>query len=260
LQGPLHRRHQPRRPRKAPRGEMNWPFAEIWLADFEFFCPDGHRPRPICLVARELRSGRVIRAWLWGEPQSQCPYPLGPDAQFVAYYASAELGCHLALGWPMPARIVDLYVEFWRRTSGLAVPNGRGLLGALAYHRLDALDATEKREMRELAMRGGPYTQAEQAALLDYRQGDVGSLARLLPAMATEIDLPRALLRGRYMAAVARMEWNGTPLDVETLARLRNNWEGVQGRLIAEINADYGVYEGRSFRADRFRDYLARAG
>ena len=52
---------------------------------------------------------------------------------FVAYYASAELGCHLALGWPMPARILDLYAEFRCRTSGVATPCGSGLLGALAF-------------------------------------------------------------------------------------------------------------------------------
>ena len=27
-------------------------------------------------------------------------------------YASAELGCHLALGWPLPDNVLDLYVEF----------------------------------------------------------------------------------------------------------------------------------------------------
>ena len=40
------------------------------------------------------------------------PYPIGPDVLFVAYFASAELGCHLALGWPLPARVLDLYAEF----------------------------------------------------------------------------------------------------------------------------------------------------
>jgi DNA polymerase I len=69
----------------------------------------------------------------------------------VAYYASAELGCHLALGWPMPCRILDLCAEFRRATSGLPVPCGRGLLGALTFHGLDAMDAAEKDEMRQLA-------------------------------------------------------------------------------------------------------------
>jgi hypothetical protein len=179
---------------------------------------------------------------------------------FVAYYASAELGCHLALGWPMPTRILDLYAEFRCLTSGLTVTCGRGLLGALAYHGLDALAATEKEDMRQLAMRGGPYTEAEKQALLDYCQTDVDALARLLPVMLPKIDLPRALLRGRYMAAAARMEWTGVPLDVNTLARLRASWGNIQDALIAKIDAGRGIYEGRSFRADRWAAYLAERG
>ena len=50
-------------------------------------------------------------------------------------------------------------------------------------------------------MRGGPWSDDERKAMLDYCQEDVESLARLLPAMLPRIDLPRALLRGRYMAA-----------------------------------------------------------
>ena len=75
--------------------------------------------------------------------------------------------------------------------------------------------------MQELACRGGPYIQAERSALLDYCQIDVEALGRLLPAMLPELDLPRAILRGRYMAAIARMEAAGIPVDVETLNRLR---------------------------------------
>jgi hypothetical protein len=60
--------------------------------------------------------------------------------------------------------------------------------------------------------------------------------------MLPKIDLPRALLRGRYMAAAARMEWNGVPVDAETLARLRENWEPIKGRLIAAVDASYGVF------------------
>jgi hypothetical protein len=114
--------------------------------------------------------------------------------------------------------------------------------------------------MRRLAIRGGPYTAGERQALLDYCQSDVDALARLLPAMLPRIDLPRALLRGRYMAAAARMEWTGVPIDTDTLGQLRDNWERIQDSLIARIDAGYGIYERRSFRADRFAAYLARTG
>ena len=66
--------------------------------------------------------------------------------------------------------------------------------------------------------------------------------------MLPHIDLPRALLRGRYTAAVAAMEFNGVPIDVPTLALLREHWTDIQDQLIADIDIDYGVYEGRIFQ------------
>ncbi len=218
-------------------------FREIWLVDFEFYAPSGERPTPICMVAREHRTGQTIR--LAGDDltgSNSPPFSIGDDALFVAYYASAELGSFQALDWPMPTRILDLYAEFRCLTSGLHVPCGRGLLGALSFHGIDSIDAADKSAMRDLAMRGGPYTADELLALVEYCESDVVALAKLLPAMAPRIDLPRALLRGRYMAAAARIEWAGTPIDVETLTALRDTWEAIKVKLIAAVDADYGVY------------------
>src|SRR5262245_42807079 len=97
--------------------------AGLWAVDAEFTALPGERPLPICMVARERRSGRVIRIW-----QDQFgptpPFPIGPDALFIAFNAAAELGCFRVLGWRMPARILDLSAEFRDRTSGLERPTG----------------------------------------------------------------------------------------------------------------------------------------
>jgi DNA polymerase-1 len=233
------------------------PFAEIWAVDFEFSSEPGENPEPVCLVAWELRSGRKVRLW---RDEFSCapPYPTGPDSLFVAFYASAEIGCHLALGWPVPERVLDLFTEFRNRTNGVPTENGSGLLGALAYYGLDAMGAIEKDEMRALILRGGPWSDAERAAILDYCESDVAALARLLPVMLPHIDLPRALLRGRYMVAAARMERNGVPIDTETLGRLRHHWSDIQDQLIADIDANYGVFDGRTFKTDRFAAWLVR--
>jgi hypothetical protein len=236
-------------------------YREVWLADFEFSAPPGERPTPVCLVAREFRSGRTVRLWqddLRGRRVP--PYPIGPDVLFVAYFASAELGCHLALGWPPPARVLDLYAEFRTRANGLSPPGGFGLLGALTWHGLDAMDAAEKESLRELAIRGGPWTAEEREALLAYCESDVLALAKLLPAMLPELDFPRAVAcRGRYMGAVARMEWAGVPIDVGTLSRLRSGWESVQDRLIRSVDSRFGVFDGRTFKAERWAGWLARS-
>ncbi len=231
-------------------------YREIWCVDFEFRAPDGHRPEPRCVVARELRSGRVVRRWLGDDPPPVPPYSIKNDSLFVAFFASAELGCHLALGWPMPTRILDLYAEFRNLTNGRTPRHGNGLLGALSHFGLDALDATEKDGMRALAMRDGTYTAAERTALLDYCQTDVDALINLLPRMLPHIDIPRALLRGRFMAAVARMEWTGTPIDGETMARIRHDWEQVKSKLVLEVDEDYRVF----IPADRTLDPTTRFG
>jgi len=129
--------------------------------------------------------------------------------------------------------LLDLYVEFRNLTNGKPPPAGSSLLGALVYHGLDAMDAAEKKEMRELVLRGGPWTAEEQAQLLAYCEEDVDALARLLPRMAARIDLPRALLRGRFMKAAARIEDCGVPVDTTALATLRAHWTGIQEHLIA---------------------------
>jgi hypothetical protein len=40
--------------------------------------------------------------------------------------------------------------------------------------------------------------------------------------------------------------------------RLAANWEAIQDRLIAEIDPQYGVYEGRTFKGEKFLRYLQR--
>jgi hypothetical protein len=234
------------------------PFDQIWAVDFEFDAKPGENPKPVCLVARELRSGCTIRSWQ-DEFGRWPPYPTDPNSLFVAYYASAEIGCHLALKWPVPERVLDLYPEFRNLTNGIPPTNGSGLLGALAYYGLDSIGAIEKQEMRDLILRGGPWTKSEREAILDYCETDVAALARLLPAMLAKIDLPRALLRGRYMAAAARIERIGVPIDTEALSLLRLFWSDIQDHLIADIDRDYGVFEGRTFKTDRFAAWLIKA-
>jgi DNA polymerase family A len=232
-------------------------YRAVWAVDFEFIAHPGGRPVPVCLVAHELHSGRTIRLWR-NQFGPTPPYSVDAGSLFIAFYASAELGCHRALGWPMPERILDLFTEFRALSNGLPTVAGSSLLGALTHFGLDNIGATEKEDMRELVLGGGPWSEQAQADILDYCESDVDALKRLLPAMLPTVDLPRALLRGRYMAAVAQMEHNGIPIDTMMLDRLRCNWSSIQDQLIAAIDRDYGVFEGRTFKADRFAAWLAR--
>nr|MBW4028979.1 DNA polymerase I [Acidobacteriota bacterium] len=166
------------------------------------------------------------------------------------------MSCHLSLGWTLPVHVLDLYAEFRNLTNGTEMTGGRSLLDALVYHGLDAMEAVEKDRLRQLVMRGGPYTPEEEHDLLDYCELDVTTTAKLLKAMLAKIDVPRAVLRGRYMKAVARMERTGVPIDMASLDMLQDRWEPIQEHLLRRVDAEYGVYEGRTFRQDRFAQYL----
>ena len=234
-------------------------FREVVMVDTEFTTIAGERSEPVCLVAHELRSGRRFRIFE-GQFGSAPPYATGPDVLLVAFYASAELGVYRMLGWSRPERVLDLFAEFRNHTNGVPTPAGSSLLGALAYFGLDAMGAVEKHEMQEAIGNGtwrGRFTPEE---ILDYCEGDVEALTRLLLAILPHIDLPRALLRGRFMTAAAAIEHAGVPIDMEMLAHLRRYWADIQDELIAAIDKDYGVFDGRTFRVERWERWLAAHG
>lgn len=60
------------------------------------------------------------------------------------------------------------------------------------------------------------------------------------------------------MTAVARMERAGVPIDVELLEKLLARWSDLRLGLIAEIDKDYGVYDGTTFKQDKFEAWLAK--
>jgi hypothetical protein len=213
------------------------------------------------MVARELRSGRLVRLWQDQLP-ARPPFDTGPGSLFVAFYSSAEWGCFLALGWPLPVRILDLFTEFRNETNGLALPDGSSLLAALSYHHIPAITAEQKHDERALVLRGGPWDDAERRRILDYCQTDVDCLGPLLERMAGRITgrpagLGQALLRGRYMAAAARIEQAGVPVDMPLLGRLRAGWDAIKLDLVRRVDKDYGVYDGATFKAGLFAAWLA---
>jgi DNA polymerase I len=58
------------------------------------------------------------------------------------------------------------------------------------------------------------------------------------------------------MKTAAHIEHVGVPMDTATLTLLRDRWHALQGQLIAAIDADYGVFEDRTFKRARFEAWL----
>jgi DNA polymerase-1 len=232
----------------------------IYLVDFEFHPArgrEGNPPVPVCMVVREWPSGRTTRYWQADlQHMATAPFPTGEMSLCVAYYASAELDCFHVLGWAPPVNVLDLFTEFRCLTNGLRLGHGSGLLGALMHYGLPSIGGEQKDVMRDLILTGGPWSSAEELAILDYCETDVVALDNLFTAMQGQIDWPRALLRGRYMQAVSCIQMNGVPIDTEALEKLQTHWLAIQDKLIADIDSDYGVFDGRSFKTSRWEEYL----
>jgi hypothetical protein len=119
------------------------------------------------------------------------PYDISSDSLFVSFASDAEMSCHLAMGWKLPARVLDLRIEFLQAINVTPRPaRGKGekerwgsLLHALNYYGLDSMGGVEKEQMREVILRGEPALNAERGKVLDYCEADVLALCRLLPAM-----------------------------------------------------------------------------
>lgn len=244
---------------------MDWHgiYKAVYVLDFEFVANDGARQRPICLVYRELISGTENRVWI--EEGAACPFPTGPDVLFVGFYASAEWGCFLSLGWEVPERCIDLCAEYRVQMTGNAVPWQSNLVFVANAFGISTMETAYKKAMRDLIIAGGPWSDSEQEVILEYCAEDVALTEQVFRHMwpllsKSPLSFTQALFRGRYTCAVARIEFAGTPIDVDLLGRLRSNWAQIQLLLIAAVDVKFGVYVGTTFKQKRFEKWCCDAG
>ena len=62
------------------------------------------------------------------------------------------------------------------------------------------------------------------------------------------------------MASVARMERAGVPIDQTLHRKLVQSWPDLKQDVIGRVDADFGVYDGTTFKADRFARLLTDWG
>ena len=249
-------------------------YRTVWHVDFEYREDANHLPIPVCLHAYEEHSGQSLS--LWRDQLlslKRAPFDAGPDSLMVAYAANAELSCFASLGWPFPANVLDIYVEVCAAINGSplwppSVPEGKkkkkgrpGLLAALSLFGLPAGMATaEKDEMRDLIIHNTEYTEEQRRAIQIYNQHDTDGTVALLAGMWPSIDLPRALLRGRFMATVARMERIGLPIDQLYFTRLLTAWQDIRMHYIRRDDVFHLYDEEGSFHERRLWDLVEARG
>jgi hypothetical protein len=242
------------------------PFARIICCDTEYVPRPGERVLPVSLVARELRSGQVWRVMM-GEFDRWPPFPIDKQSLLVSYSSPAELSVFAALGWPWPARVLDLFPEHRVGINGLPSED-RELWkqrGAMRYYGLDPTPAAVKDALYERMEAGPPFTHNELLEITRTCERDVDDLVQLLGKMLPHIlarphGLWHAINRGSAGIGIAAMEATGVPIDVPLLNRLREHWDRIKDRLAADVDRDYGVFNGHEIDRKRFAEFIRKHG
>lgn len=238
-------------------------FNNIWVIDYEFNgSNNGNVQNPICYAARNLLTNETIAHWIDGT-ETEPLYSTGEDTLIVAFFASAEMGCHIPLNFKIPLFIFDLYTEFRNLTNGLKLGVKNSLIGACMCYDIPCINATKKELMRNRILQGEPFTNQEKKDILQYCSEDVDMTAKLYYPIKKSmekkgISLQYALLRGRFMSAIAHMEYYGVPVDTKKFNELLDCWDIIKEELIFQMDKDYNIYDGTTFKVKKFHNYLVK--
>ena len=101
------------------------------MVDYEFQTIEDNLPIPFCYVAKNIQTGKILKHWI-GKNEIKPRYPTDEKNLFIAFYSSAELGCHYVLNYEIPMYVLDLFTEFRCLTNGMKIP-GNSLINACDF-------------------------------------------------------------------------------------------------------------------------------
>jgi hypothetical protein len=232
---------------------------EIVYFDTEFTERPGEIPELICVVGYNTKSQQWFEYWADETPPET---PFSKDALLIGYAMASDITCIESRGW-RAKHFIDLHAEYRLHTNEIGNKVNTSLLSALDHFRIAHITTEEKDRVRQICIRGKPFSAAERQIILPYCKTDVVSLpsfaANLLGPMNDQ-QFAQALIRGRFVWSVSRIETAAIPVDVPTLRDLESKWDNLLLSLIAEVDRDYNIYENTTFKFDRFAGYLARQG
>ena len=227
--------------------------------DFEYRQAPGEMPRPHCVVWRNFSSGRVGELFIdTGGPTPPCPSELTGDVVLVAHNLSAEAACFDALGWPFPRHGLCTMAEFRRMTNGT---NRRAnLMSACGQLGIPFMESSRKDEMRDLAIRGGPFRSNERRDLLEYCREDVLVLEPLLNQLGPLGEGWN--IRGKFMLEAGRIRNRGVPVDKEGLLRWEEEKDRLRSEMADEVNKRYRypLFDKGSFKQKAFAEFVRLRG
>ena len=164
-----------------------------------------------------------------------------------------RVACHLALGWPLPAKVLDLSPEFRCITNGLKTPEGKGLArrAGLLRSRYDQRQAW-KDAMRKRIMQGWPFSAEEREQILKYCASDIDALVpstaeTASPHRSGHRSLSRRIRCCRCRHGASRRA-DGHGAYFRGCKTSTPGRRFVRDAMVPAIDAKYGVYVKRQGR------------
>jgi DNA polymerase I len=241
-------------------------FGKVYVIDTEYYPQPGLPDDPVvpvALQAYEVRTGAWTFAF-FDDPNGSYANPLDPSALYLTFNASAEWNCFLSLGWALPLNCIDFYIEFKNEVSALKPPpqfrqpnsSNRwksSLLDVIRWCGFPARSTAEKKEMRDLILRGHPFFEKEREVILNYCCDDVIDTALAAKVMLPQIkSIPQAIFRAHFMRAVAKIQRAGIPTDAGSYGLLLQHRDALKLQLVSQLaGTPMDVYEGSTLKYDR---------
>jgi len=135
-----------------------------------------------------------------------------------------------------------------KKNTGNHLRVGMGLTACVGQVFGEFIDSVHKIKMRDLIIEDRPlYTEDERAAIVRYCTSDIAFLPDLFRALhrrllratrrqLTEGEIRRAqLLRGSYIASVAKMESVGFPVNRAQILALRKNYDRAKDEILHDL-------------------------
>ena len=145
----------------------------------------------------------------------------------------------------MPENVLDLSAEFKCQVNGKGIPRkNQGLIGALQYFGLSSIAPKRKDAMRDrIYARLAVLARGTRADPQLLRRGRRSPGQAAVQVASEASILPIALHRGEAVAALARSEHVGVPIDAEIFSQLADKtaWREIRDSMVPLVDV-HGIY------------------
>ena len=247
---------------------------ETLAENFEFICcmdtefkgqqDEGQINDPICVVIRELKSGKLHKHT---GPGFKLPYPANKTL-WIAHNVIAESHTLLSYGIKLPRFWWDTLIEDKKLYFGKV--KSHSLLAACKRYGIPTISEDLKKYFIEkIILANETYNQVQLNKIVEYCESDVEAGSALFFRQLADIEKTRcdegpnmiisqALFSGAAVACTAKVEFNGIPVNNKLLERIDGSFPLLKNKIIDELNKNIDVFDNYVFKQDKFEKLIHR--